>query len=295
MQLTVPPSHVGRRLDALLHELGPKLSRFDARRLAEIGAVSVDGVRALPSERVRAEQTVLVPEGTIAISLTLGMPVLYEDDDLIVLYKLPGLAVHPGTLIEDSVADRLTAHLAGAGLAQRLDRGSSGLLLVGKHKESLRALAQAMESDRIARHYLAVGVGEAQFTERTVDFPLLVTDEPRGDRPKVLVDAKHGQAATTHLQVRASRNGATLFAVRLETGRTHQIRAHLRAIGHPLLGDPRYGDLAANQRAHATHGIARPLLHADRLSFPQPTTGSTLVMQAWLEPDIARLFPTMRS
>ena len=293
--LTVPEAHAGARLDAVLHDLVSGLSRYDARRIAELGAVSRGGVRATAAERVRAGDVVKVPDSTLATSLALGLPVVHADRDVLVIYKLPGLAAHPGTLVTDSVAARVSASLIGAGLAQRLDRGASGLMLVGKHKEALRALGLAMEADAITREYLAIGAGAATFATRTIDLPLRVTDEPRGDRPKVVVDREAGQAAITYLETLATRGTTTLFRVRLGSGRTHQIRAHLAAIGHPLLGDPRYGDASANQKAHATHGVTRPLLHATRLAFQQPSSATQVVAEAWNEPDFARLFPELRA
>jgi 23S rRNA-/tRNA-specific pseudouridylate synthase len=184
---------------------------------------------------------------------------------------------------------RLEALPAGAGLAQRLDRGASGLLLIGRDKAGLRELGLAMERGEIEREYVAVAAGEAAFDARTIDLPLYATDEPRGDRPKVVVDRERGQASVTHVRLLARGRGCSLLGVTLETGRTHQIRAHLAAIGHPLLGDPRYGDAEANRKARETHGIARVMLHALRLAFPGK--GGRVEVRASWEPDFARLLP----
>jgi RluA family pseudouridine synthase len=282
----VGAAQAGSRLDALLHG---ELSRTAARRLCEIGAVAIDGVRAEANARVREGQEVTRPALT-DLSLRLGIAVAFADQQVLVLHKPPGLAVHGGPLVDHSVADALLRELPGAGLAQRIDREASGLLLAGLDAASLKALGEAMERGEIEREYLAVASGVFADDERTIDLPLRVTDEPRGDRPKTVVDP-NGQRAVSHVTVVARRKEHTLVRVRLETGRTHQIRAHLLAIGHPLLGDPRYGDPQANAKARATFGTARALLHGARLCFPHPVSGERIEVTAWLEPDFIRLFP----
>ncbi|HLU38996.1 MAG TPA: RluA family pseudouridine synthase [Planctomycetota bacterium] len=279
------------RLDAFLHEVVPGLSRRDARRLCATGGVAVDGVRALPQTRLAPGARVAWRPDCIEATLRLGLSVALVDDDVLVLEKPAHLAAHGGPLVDDSVAARLAQAFPGAGLAHRLDRGASGLLLVGLHAGALRALAAAMESDAIERTYLAVARGSVAADEQTIHLPLRTLDEPRGDRPKVVVDHAAGQPARTHVRVLARRADATLCAVRLATGRTHQIRAHLAAVGHPLLGDPRYGDAAANTRARQTWGVDRPLLHAASLAFPHPATGQRVAVAAWLEADVVRVLP----
>lgn len=283
----------GERLDAALRALEPELSQKRARQLCAIGAVLVDGVRRDSTQRLAPGARIAWPVAW-QVSLQLGMPVLHDQNGALVLYKLPGLAVHKGPLVDDSVADRLAAVFPGSGLAQRLDRSASGLLLCGRERAALAALGTAMESGAIGRCYLAIAHGVVAGERRTIDLPLFATDEPMGNRPKVVVDAQRGQRAVTHLEVLARARTATLVRLRLETGRTHQIRAHLRAIGHPLLGDPRYGDPVANAEARATHGIDRPLLHGERLDFPSPADGQAIAVVAPNEPDLARLFPQLQ-
>ncbi len=295
---TVAPERDGDRLAAFLRSQRPSLSQTRARALCELGAVAVDGiVTTRPAERLVAGAIVTMQAADVELSLRLGLPIVRHAHGVLIVHKPPGLAVHKGPLVDDSVAARLAAGLPAAGLAQRLDRDASGLLLCGADRATLRHLGLAMASGAIERHYLGIVVGSVDGDHRTIDLPLSSTDQPMGDQPKVVVDHDHGQRAVTHLDVVARARTTTLVRLRLETGRTHQIRAHLRAIGHPLLGDPRYGDADANAAAHRTHGILRTLLHCERLRVPPPPDVADALpidASACTEPDFARLFPPAR-
>ena len=288
IERTVEPESSGRRLDGLIREFA-ELSQKQARRLCALGAVSIDGVRRDGTTRVRSGQVIRFDEALAQWSLRLGVPVVFADEDVMVLHKPPGLAVHNGPLIETSVATWLQAALPKSGLAHRLDRDASGLMLIGVTTEALRRLGAAMEQGSIRRRYEAVAVGELPEDSIKIDLPLLVTDEPLGDRPKTIV-SESGQPSVSRVTVLGRRAGFSHVRVDLETGRTHQIRAHLRAIGHPLLGDDRYGDQATNDKARETFGVQRTLLHAAELRFPKPSDGHEVTARAVAEPDFARLF-----
>ncbi len=294
---TIPVDLDGARLDAVLRHFHPELSRTQVRQLCELGAASLAGVRCPnPTDRVRAGLSFAFDPATAPATLALGMPVVHQDDDTLVLHKPPGLAVHGGPLVDDSVAERLAAAFPGegAGLAHRLDRGASGLLLVGMHRAALQSLGEAMERGQIERDYLAIVLGTPAEDRFTVDLPLRIVDEPRGNQPKAVVDREGGQAAVSHVVVLDRKADLALVAVSLATGRTHQIRAHLAAVGHPLLGDDRYGEPVRNRKAHDTWGVQRVLLHGTRLEFPQPASGATVTVQAVHEPDFARVFRSLR-
>ncbi|HKE01063.1 MAG TPA: RNA pseudouridine synthase [Planctomycetota bacterium] len=236
-------------------------------------------MRAEPRERLRTGERLEIAE--VEASLALGLPVVHDAGGVLVLRKPAGLAVHRGPKLETSVAELLERWAPGAGLAHRIDRGASGLLLAGRDAETMRRLARATESGELRRAYLAVVTGDLA-GDVTIDVGLRVLDEPMGNSPKVVPD-EAGLPSITHVRVVRRHGDRTTIEAKLETGRTHQIRAHLRAIGHPLLGDPRYGDADVNRRARETFGVARPLLHSWTLAW------SELALEASLEPDLARM------
>jgi 23S rRNA-/tRNA-specific pseudouridylate synthase len=152
----------------------------------------------------------------------------------------------------------------------------------------------AVEAGAAKKTYLALVSGVVRADAGTIDVPLRVTDEPMGNRPKTVPDAAHGLPAITRYRVARRFSDASLLEVTIETGRTHQIRAHLRHLGHPIWGDPRYGEPERNDRLRETFGIDRPLLHASRLTIPHPMTAAPLTAEAKLPADLSRLLRALR-
>lgn len=287
----IAAEHAGRRLDTILTALVPDLPHAEVRRWLRKGFVRKNGARTSAEERLAVGDTLQMPPWAQAPSdeaearedarldarRRLCPPdIRWEDEDLLVAYKPAGLASHPGIgHDEDSLSARLSAHVAVApgckvGLAQRLDAGVSGLTVCGKHPVALKALMGPPHGPAIVKLYAAVVTGSPQPHEGDICEPLRVTDQPRGDAPKVVVDRVAGQSAHTRYVVVQPGARASLVLLRIFSGRTHQIRAHLRALGHPLIGDPRYGHAPANEQAWQTFGIGRPLLHASYLSLRHP-------------------------
>ena len=273
MQLVVPPEDAGQRLDVFLAAAAG--SRAAAQRLIDGGLVLVDG-EARPKrhsvsagERVTVQAPPAEPEPEVPDA---QFSVAYEDEHLMVIDKPPGVVVHParghraGTL-----AQALAGRAAGGddprrqGIVHRLDRDTSGLLVVARTEAAHAALKEMLRRREIAREYLALVEGRPAARTGTIDAPL---GRDRRVRTRVSTDTDEPREAVTHFETEATYEEFTLLRVRLETGRTHQIRAHLLAIGHPVAGDPEYG-------RKGLLGLPRQFLHSERLAFPHPSTGRT--------------------
>ena len=291
------PEDRGRRLDVVVAERLPHLSRSRAARLTVEGRVLVDGRPRKPSFHLEAGQTVRVavppPRPAAVCADAIPLDVAYEDDALLVVNKPAGLAVHPGpghprgTLVNAVLAR--TGDLSGVGgelrpgIVHRLDKDTSGLLVVAKSDAAHRSLASQLKARAMSRTYLAIARGRVARDAGTIR--AAVGRHPV-HRTRQAVTAA-GRSAVTHYRVLERFGEATLLECRLETGRTHQIRVHLAHLGHPLLGDPVYG------RARA-EGITRQALHAARLEFTHPRTGARLAFTAPLPPDLAALLARLR-
>ena len=283
-QLTATSEHAGVRLDAFLSADG-QLSRSQAARLIEEGRVTVDGRPAAKSCRVAEGQqvTVDIPEvkDTAVEAQDIPLDVVYEDGDVIVVNKPVGMVVHPapghpdGTLV-NALLYHCGQSLSGIngqlrpGIVHRIDRDTSGLIIAAKNDAAHLALAEQLQDHSLYREYEAVVVGNLREDSGTVDLP--IARHPT-DRKKMAVNHLNGRRAVTHWTVLARYPGYTHIQCRLETGRTHQIRVHMAALGHPVLGDPVYG----GQRKGFPE-LAGQCLHARRLTFRHPRTGEQVTV-----------------
>jgi 23S rRNA pseudouridine1911/1915/1917 synthase len=293
VELVAGPAEVGARLDAALAAHPEIGSRARAQRLIEDGAVTVDG-EARPKRHLLSEGELVVAEIAEPEPVPDADPaaapyaVAFEDEYLIVVDKPAGVVVHPsaghatGTLVQ-----ALAGRAAGGaepwrpGIVHRLDRDTSGLLVVAKSEPVHRALQELIRSREMRREYLALVQGRPAARTGTIDAPLgrdratRTVRSTRTDRPR---------AARTHFEVERELPRTTLLRVRLETGRTHQVRAHLAAIGHPVCGDPQYGGTACGRRL----GLARQFLHSTFLAFRHPTTRAPVACESKPPGDLLR-------
>jgi 23S rRNA pseudouridine1911/1915/1917 synthase len=278
--VVVPREAAGERLDQFVGRVDEVGSRAAAQRLIEAGAVAVDGAERQKRYAVKPGETVAIalPEapdpGDPRAGEGVPFEVVFEDDYLLVVDKPAGVVVHPapghptGTL-----AQALATRAAGGpdlwrpGIVHRLDRDTSGLMVVAKSDPVHRALQQLIRRRELEREYLALVEGRPDARTGTIDAPI---GRDRSERKRMSVSSDSARGARTHFEVVESLPRTTLLRVRLETGRTHQIRAHMAAIGHPVCGDPQYGGRGSGRRL----GLTRQFLHSARLRFTHPISGA---------------------
>lgn len=292
LSLVVPEDLDGERVDKVISVL-LGTSRARARELVERGA-RVEGSPARPSDRVRTGAVIETPAPAPAGELIpepVGFDVIHEDDDLIVVSKPPGVVVHPGAgRAEGTLAAGLLhryPELAGvgppgrSGLVHRLDRDTSGVLLVARSGEAYRRLSSALARRRVGRVYQALAHGRFATPTGAIDAP--VARDP--SRPTRRTVAPGGRPARTHYRVDRyfPDYDLTLLELRLETGRTHQIRVHLSSIGHPVVGDRVYSGLDTRL------DVPRIFLHARRVELDHPRTGERVAYESPLPDDLARV------
>ena len=283
--LTVGPGQAGVRLDRLIAEALPGLSRTQAARLIDEGRARVDGRSARPSYRPREGEVISVDRPGPPSRLTaepIPLRVTYRDDAILVVDKPSGMVVHPapghagGTLANALLSLGVFGGEVGPpgrpGLVHRLDRDTSGLLVVALDEAALRNLQAQWAGRTVEKAYLALVRGAPREPSATIEAP--IGRDPR-HRQRMAVVAQ-GRPATTTYRVVERLPGATLLECRIRTGRTHQIRVHLASIGHPVVGDPVYGS--------AEPELGRQFLHAARLGFRHPRTGEPVVFESPLPP-----------
>jgi 23S rRNA pseudouridine1911/1915/1917 synthase len=215
--------------------------------------------------------------------------IVYEDEHLLVVDKPSGLVVHPARGHQQGTLAQLLGPVAAggrdpqrAGIVHRLDRDTSGLLIVARSEESHRRLQRALSERRIEREYLALVYGRPPARSGTIEAPI---GRDRRVRTRMSVDGAHPRLARTRFRIERSLGPYTLLRLRLDTGRTHQIRVHLQAIGHPVVGDPEYGPRGGASAAGAL-GLTRQFLHAARLSFAHPLSGERIEIGSPLPEDL---------
>lgn len=270
-------------------------------RMLRKGEVRVSGRRIKPSYRLKVGDRVRIPPVeierrspdeivTVLYGRRLEAQILYEDDALLVINKPSGMAVHGGSGLHGGVIEglrRVRSETRGLELVHRLDRDTSGALLIAKKRSVLRHLHKQFRQGEVEKRYLALLAWRWPKKEETVDAPLRKF-QLRGGERFVVVDRKRGKPARTHFRRLDHLSDATLVEAELETGRTHQIRVHAAHMGHPILGDERYGHKEAND-LWREKGLRRLFLHAAKLAFHHPKTGKWLEIEAPLPEELCRL------
>ena len=308
-EIRIGPDDAGQRLDRFLRKYLRGATLPTVYKLIRTRQVTVNGRRSRPERRLgegdslvlhfreRRAEELRGPARESRRRAPPDLDVLHEDEHVLAVAKPPFLLVHPGRHEgEPTLADGVAAHLGPSGaktfepaLAHRLDRLTSGVVLVGKTADGLRGLTEAIRKGRVEKSYLVLVVGEMEREEGEIDVPLKRGDLFASDRPRVRVDRGGGKRARTLYRVLQRRAGLTLASVRLLTGRTHQIRVHLRHVGHPVVGDPTYGDRDTNRVMRGRHGLWRQWLHAFEVKLRHPVTERPLTIRAPLPDDLVRV------
>ncbi|SEO76310.1 23S rRNA pseudouridine(1911/1915/1917) synthase RluD [Nitrosovibrio sp. Nv6] len=304
IELIIPQGFAGVRLDQALAQLLPDWSRTRLQTWIRDKRISVDGAEAVPKQKVWSGEKIEVkpsyhPMETGHAPEAISLNIVYEDDALIVINKPAGLVVHPGSgNWRGTMLNALLHHAAQlsgiprAGIVHRLDKDTSGLLVVAKTLESQTSLVRQLQDHTVKRDYLALVLGQVS-TDGWVDAP--VGRHPV-QRTKMAVIAS-GKEARTHYRVLEKFDDCTLLQCSLETGRTHQIRVHMHSIGHPLLGDPVYGGKPKKSIHNTGQLLARfprQALHAQRLELTHPQQGKRMTWEAALPEDMNSLLLVLR-
>lgn len=304
--ITVGAHEAGQRLDNFLVAQLKGVPKSRIYRMLRTGEVRVNKGRVKPMQRIDTGDVIRIPPVRMAEREASELPprrvhamrdiVLYEDDHLLVLNKPPGLAVHGGSgmpygLIE--LARAAWAHLPGLELAHRLDRDTSGCLVLAKSRDALLGVQRQLVDKRTRKTYLALLKGGWRGGPRRIEAPLLKNELQGGERV-VRVDERGKTAISTFAPVESFGRQAMLARVGIETGRTHQIRVHAQYMGHPLAGDDKYGDEVFN-RQMKSYGLSRIFLHAEQLELMHPIDETTLRLAAPLAGDLAAVLERLRA
>jgi 23S rRNA pseudouridine955/2504/2580 synthase len=319
-ELTIENRCDGWRLDRFVRELLPGMPLSHIFKLFRTGKVRLDGKKAPASARISAGQTVIVhvPDEKFRADSTAKpkerrgravppflLEIVYEDDDMVAINKPAGVPVHPGSgyaagTCIDRIVERYAAGLHPGDfvptLVHRLDLDTSGVLVAAKTYKALRALGKAFEMRRIKKTYYALAAGADLPDSGTIDLPVQRLDGPERayKEPKGLTEFRVvARAESSHLASRGLPVHVALLEVSILTGRTHQIRSHLKSVGAPVVGDGLYGDPSVNAVARREDGLARQFLHARRLEFSHPFTGANVIIEAPLPADLGRVLASL--
>jgi 23S rRNA pseudouridine1911/1915/1917 synthase len=301
VRLAVLPEHASLRLDRFLASQLPEMSRTRIQALVEQGRVLVDGLARKASQRVEPGATVVIeippPPVPGAQAEKIPLEILYEDNDIVAVNKPAGMIVHPGAGAEKgTLVAALLYHFGGAGglstigaplrpgIVHRLDKGTSGVVVVARTDAAHLILAEQFRSRRVEKTYLALLHGKVRGESGRIE--LLVARDLRR-RSRMTARRREGRKARTDWRIRLRLNGFSLIEADLHTGRTHQIRVHFSALGSPVVGDTLYG-APRQERIHSEllPALGRNFLHAARIGFAHPRTGEPMELRAPLPADL---------
>jgi len=304
----VSPDAAGQRLDKFLRKRLEDLPLSHLYKLVRTKKVRVNGARAEIAQVLQPGDEITVhvlqaknpPPPRPPQAVAQDFKVLYEDEHILAVEKPAGLAIHPGSGITgDTLVDQVRAYLVRQGLttpegefkpspAHRLDRETSGVVVVAKTRQAMVGLTEIFTRGEADKTYLALAKGRFQREQGSIDLRLAERQQTFASRQQRGVNL---QAALTHWKKLAGGPEATLLELTIETGRTHQIRRHLEAIGHPIVGDTKYGDFPFNRLAQRQWGLRRMFLHSARLALAHPLTGKRLIFESPLPKDLTDCLP----
>lgn len=306
IQQPIPEKCHGFRLDKALATMFDQYSRSTIQHWIKDGLVSLDGESVGQKTKVREGQAVVinVPEAvaTEAKAQDIPLDIVYQDDDILVINKPAGLVVHPGTGNPDGTLlnallhfDESLAVLPRAGIVHRIDKETTGLLVIGRNEIAVKKLVEAIQEKEVQREYLAV-IGTQIVAGGTIDAPI---GRHSRERTKMAV-SNRGKPAVTHFRVEEKFRRHTLVRVILDTGRTHQIRVHMNWKGHPITGDPVYGKrlhvppASSEQLIDTLRSFKRQALHAETLALDHPVSGERLSLTVAVPADMQALIEALR-
>ena len=292
-------NHIGERIDKALSDVAKDISRVAIQRMIEEGNITVNGKTIKASYKVANGDKVVVlieePKDTSIVAQDIPLDIVYEDNDILVVNKQKGLVVHPGngnpdgTLV-NAIMNYCKDSLSGIGgeirpgIVHRIDKDTSGLLIIAKNDKAHIALTEMLKKHEIKKTYLALVRGNLKENNATINMPIARSER---DRTKMAVSRK-GKDAITHFKVLERFDGYTYIEVNIETGRTHQIRVHMSQIGYPLVGDGVYSN------GKNPFGVEGQMLHSYRLEFNHPITGEKLTLEAKLPDYFEKVLDDLR-